>query len=246
MPSQDAVSDSAFVFTGQVLAQGAATMDAVPIDRGTFIVGVIETIKSPSEIGDLDGFEITVQQETPSLDQGQVYVFTADGWLFGDGLAVIVRSVEPYEPTAVQAAHEMSTEDPLEPIRQRVHDAELIVSGRVTRLTEVKRRAGEPITEHEPHWCEATIEVDSVEQSTSGAEPRRVTVRFAASQDADWAAAPKLGIGDAALFILGNAEHADEERSLSHARSDQFTLVRREDALSLDHLDDVRHLMEEG
>jgi hypothetical protein len=246
MSNPEPTPQSAFLFVGQVLAQGAATMDTVPINRGTFVVGVTETMRSPAEIGDLSGFEITVQQETPSLELGETYVFAADGWLFGDSLAVVARSAEPFTLSAAHAARETATESPLEPIRERLSESELVVTGRVTRLNEVKRRPGEPITEHEPMWCEAVIDVDSVERSQSGSEPQRVTVRFAASQDAEWATAPKFSIGDAGLFLLGNVNRATEERAMSHARAEQYTLVRPEDALSLDHLDDVRAMVEEG
>ena len=242
MPADEPTSEPAFVIVAQVLAQGAATLDAVPIDRGTFVVGVVETIKSPAQIGDLSGFEITVQQETPSVEPGQTYVFEADGWLLGDGIAVVARSAEPAGPGAAPTL-ERTTMDPLEPIRQRVRESELIVTGRVTRLNEV-RRARQPITEHDPMWCEAVIEVDTVEKSLTGDQPKRVTVRYAASEDVMWASSPTFAIGDAGIFMLGNADAPEAERALSQARADQYTLVRPEDAVSLEHLDDVRAIVE--
>jgi len=59
-----------------------------------------------------------------------------------------------------------------------------------------------PITEHDPQWREAEIEVDEVEK---GPRKRRVVVRFPGSDDVRWYRAPKFQPGQEGVFILQKA-----------------------------------------
>jgi hypothetical protein len=104
-------------------------------------------------------------------------------------------------------------------IADRVADADVVVRGRVmaVRLTAVARaprtatRAAaasgaaaavpprRPITEHDPDWREAVIEVDTVQK---GPEKQQLVVRFPASDDVRWFRAPKFQPGQEGVFIL--------------------------------------------
>jgi hypothetical protein len=246
--NRDHESEPSFVFVGQVLAQGAATLDAVQLDAGTLVVGVVQTIASPEAVGPLDGFEITVQlQPEQQAEVGKTYLFRADGWLFGDSLAVTCRDLE--DPTAehLAATQEAIVAKPLSALKQRAANAEMIVAGRVTQVKEVRRPKGAPITEHDPEWLEATIAVDSVEGSGDVADaPRNVKIRFAASHDADWHQAPKFAVGDQAVWLLGDKRKSEAMRSLSGAPSGQYTVTEGADCLDLESLGHLRQILKEG
>ncbi|HKV99013.1 MAG TPA: hypothetical protein VJN96_04275 [Vicinamibacterales bacterium] len=83
--------------------------------------------------------------------------------------------------------------------------ADVVVSGRVGRVRAAAPRAPRrnlpgPITEHDPQWQEAVVEVTAVRKGRR--VPRSVRVRFPASTDVAWARAPKLHAGQQGTFLL--------------------------------------------
>ena len=83
--------------------------------------------------------------------------------------------------------------------------ADVVVSGRVGKLRTPVPRAPHrkmqlPITEHDPQWCEAVVEVTAVHKGRR--VPRSIRVRFPASTDVAWARAPKLHAGQQGTFLL--------------------------------------------
>ena len=242
----DSVEEAPFMLVVQVLAQGAATMDEVPIDGGTFVVGVVETLASIEAIGDLAGFEITLQYGPAGLELGETYLVHAQSWLYGDGIALLATRVAPYSDVDTQAVVESLEEAPRVAVLSRAAEAELVASGKVVSIKEVGKSENEPVTEHDPQWREAVVEIESVERSASRAKPEQVTVRFAASDDAEWVDAPKVSVGDRRVFMLGNArkEKAAASRAVSGARSDEYSLLESGDALPIEVLDDLRKMMQ--
>lgn len=83
--------------------------------------------------------------------------------------------------------------------------ADVVVSGRVgeVRAAAVRQPRGTiqlPITEHDPQWREAVVEVTAVHKGRR--VPRSIRVRFPASTDVAWARAPKLHAGQQGTFLL--------------------------------------------
>ena len=205
----------------QVLAQGAATMDEVPIDGGTFVVGVMQTLASIDAVGELSGFEITVQYSPADLQLGNEYIVHAHSWLYGDGIALLATNVAAYSDDMAMAAAEKLQASPALAAMSRAAESELVVSGEVVSLAAVKARSSDPISEHNPQWCEAVVDVDTVVRAAGNTKPARVTLRFAASDDVEWASAPKVVIGDRRVFMLGNTENqaAAASRAISGAKN---------------------------
>ena len=90
----------------------------------------------------------------------------------------------------------------------RFADADVVVSGRVTSVSDAAARAPRgktqlPITEHAPLWREAVIEVTAVHKGQRVS--RSVRVRFPASTDVAWAGSPKLEAGQRGTFLLKRA-----------------------------------------
>jgi hypothetical protein len=247
LPESVDVASADFVFVGVVLSRAAATMDVVPLDEGTLVVGVTETISSPDDIGDIAGYEITVQLQGQTVEVQETYTFYADSWLFGDGLAVVCTRLDPYDPEAIEPLRMEAQPDPMAQVRQRTREADLVVSGRIVQVNEVRRGPDDPVTEHDPQWREAVIDVSSVEFSAADEDVDQVTIRFAGSLDADWAAAPKFSVSDTGVWLLGHtdAERAELERAEAGAPPDEYVVTRPGDAVAIENLDDVRELLQE-
>src|SRR5262249_23197490 len=92
-------------------------------------------------------------------------------------------------------------------------EADLVVSGKVSAIrlpagaTAGGRRAraaqpavAGPVSEHNPHWREAVIEIDAIHKG--GHDKKQVVIRFPASIDVRWYKAPKFQPGQKGYFML--------------------------------------------
>lgn len=133
------------------------------------------------------------------------------------------RGVLAASISTAEAASEPAARLKAAAIADRVASADVVVRGRVTAVrvaseerpaprtsarrgvtaaaTEAPRR--KPITEHDPQWREAEIEVDEVEKG--GTAKKKVVVRFPGSDDVRWYKAPKFQPGQEGVFILQKA-----------------------------------------
>jgi hypothetical protein len=80
----------------------------------------------------------------------------------------------------------------------------MVVAGRVdqVRPAELGAAPARPkrITEHDPNWQEAIIQV---QEGLKGAQAgEQVVVRFPASLDVAWVGAPKFAVGEEGTFLL--------------------------------------------
>jgi hypothetical protein len=105
-------------------------------------------------------------------------------------------------------------------LQQHLAEADAVIAGTVTgvtlpeqevrRLTAAAEGVGRPVTEHDPDWREATIQVGSVEK---GDVPQQTTVLFPASMDVAWYRAPKLHAGQKGVFVLHQRDVPELDRS---------------------------------
>jgi hypothetical protein len=227
-----------FVFRGTVRKLKAATMHELPTDDRTAIVTVDEILQAPSAFSVYAGKEITVQLGgRKKLSPGQEALFFANGWRFGDGVAV--RSIDQLPPskqttttrgmTLAMAPHGLSTPRPLaaetlasRELERQVEKADLVVTGRVTSVCVAdeippasssargfKAAPNAPaqptrISEHDPLWSEATVDVAGNEKE--GVAARTIVVRFPSSRDVRWYKAPKFTPGQEGVFLLHKAK----------------------------------------
>jgi hypothetical protein len=217
-----------FVFRGTVVQSGAATFAEVPAGEDTVVVHVDEIIDAPDLLRDYEGQDVTVKLgRGQRADEGKSYLFRTAGWIFGAGLGVRCLSLSAAGDAQLQRAAEEVQATRTNALRARAQRAELVVTGQVAQVRKVPRPAGQPITEHDPDWQEATVTVHDVarggRRQTAG---RRVVVRFAGSRDVKWALSPKFVVGDRGLFMLGEktAEHL-AMRSAAAVPKDQYLVV---------------------
>lgn len=210
---QQATSTSpSIVFVGTVDAVGAVTLPNLAVSPNTSVVAVERVVRKPEAIALDPGDKVTVVTEgVAPVQKGVRALFLTDGWIFGTSLAVRVVSWEPVaaaSPTAVAAqdtkvmAEMQAAAD--KGVKAAIANADIIVVGRVTKVQPPSVAALAPsrqlISEHNPDWQEAVINV----QSTLKGSPdmKEVVVRFPASRDVMWAGYPKFKEGQEGTFLL--------------------------------------------
>ena len=218
--------EARFVFIGTVQKLRAATMDDVPIDDRTAVVRVDDVIHAPEALTHYAGHDITVHVGgRKRVRDGQQATFYTNGWLFGDSVAVESIDHEDVKGTAAAAIRELG--DPVRRLAQRdlqarFAAAQLVVSGRVTsirvpgdvvaaRSARAAPAAVGRISEHDPDWRIAEIQVDEVHKGTLRKDT--VSVRFPSSQDVMWHDAPKFQPGQEGFFLLHTPDEAGEKRA---------------------------------
>jgi hypothetical protein len=178
---------------------------------------------------------------------GQTFTFYTNGWLFGDSLAVQsvgqlpAPAAERTGASALALVTEPATsaQDTLanRDLQDRLNNADMVVLGRVTAVrlpqTTTDARANRlaaakaeetgdkektPISEHDPEWREAVVEVQAVEKGA--VDNDNVVIRFPSSDDVQWYRAPKFAVGQEGVFLLHDTQGepvVDKEVSLRAA-----------------------------
>jgi hypothetical protein len=214
-------ADPAFVFRGTVKKIRSATMKEVPVGDRTAIVHVDQVIESPKSFVHYEGQDITVELEgRKKVAAGDELIFHANSWIFGESVAV--RAVTLEKVTNAHAALLQRGGDPaahraIRRLSEHVNAADLVVSGKVMAVTvppEVTGHAlaaanalggaapppARPVSEHDPQWRQAVIQVEQTEKGAH--DSPEVTVLFPASTDVIWYKAPKFQAGQQGTFVL--------------------------------------------
>lgn len=212
-----------FVFKGTIKKVKSATMKDVPVNDRTAIVTVDQIIEAPPGLSDYNGQDITVQLSgRAKVSVGQEMIFNTVSWMYGDSIAVRAISQEPVKSShtaMLAAATDPADRHAQRQTRERFDDADLVVSGKVVavRLPAEKAQglqgasaaasdqiSGGPVSEHDPKWREAVVEVDDVHKGAH--KKKQVVVRFPASTDVMWYGAPKFHPGQQGYFMLHKSE----------------------------------------
>lgn len=223
---------ASFVFKGTVLKLKATTSAEIPKSDRTAVVRVDEIVRTPESLAHYTGQDITVQVAgRKKVTKGQQLVFYTNGLLYSDTLAV--ESVDQAVPDTAHAAAAVMVSDPVKnmverDVLNRAATADAVISGRVTSIrvpadvvaarsaVATTELPAQRISEHDPDWRIAEVEVDQVHKGTQ--EAKTCEVRFPSSDDVLWHYAPKLRTGHEGLFILHKAER---ERAAAQAAPSQ-------------------------
>ena len=177
--------ESAFVFVGKVTKPKAATIKGLAADN-TAVVHIERVISAPDIFASMSGHDITARfKKASDIRKGALLIFFANGWIFGESIAVDVigTSDETAGKAAASLVRSGSTSSADNALRQRIESATMGVVGRVARVTESDKRPTY-ISEHNPNWKEATIDVDEVVKGKKGVI--QVKVLFPDSDDVRW------------------------------------------------------------
>jgi len=215
-PSNQAAlaKQSSIVFAGTVSQLGATSFAGVPKSAQTIVVRVDSVLKKPPTVSLKKGDIVTVEVKDPSAFQdGTQATFYTDGWIFGAGVAVkeLGHEIPPSggatgaaagadEKAHQQAQEQISDQE----LQDRLKSADFVVIGRVTEVhrCNVPKSANPPrVSEHDPDWHEAVVEVQSV---LKGAQVKgnKVVVRFPGRNDVAWVHSPKFEKNQQGIFCL--------------------------------------------
>jgi hypothetical protein len=207
-----------FIFKGTIKKLKSATMKDMPVNNRTAIVKVDQIIEAPPALLDYKGLDITVQiSGRQKLRVGQEMIFHTTNCIFGDSIAVESIRQEPVE--SEQMAMLSAAADPVDrERREHFNTADVVVSGKVvsvrlpsetaegagTNAASSDQVPGGPVSEHDPNWREAVVEVNEVHKGSP--QRKQIIVRFPASTDVMWYAAPKFQPGQQGYFMLHKEE----------------------------------------
>ena len=203
---------SSIIFSGTVSQLAATSFADVPKSAQTIIVKVDSVEKKPAAVSLKKGDSVTVEVRDPSaFQEGTHATFYTDGWMFGSGIAVKELGHELGAAAAESApSTEMKThtQDQIsdQELMDRMKASDFVVVGRVTDIHKwnaPKPKSGAPsrVTEHDPDWHEAVVEVQSVLKGGK-VKGNKVVVRFPNGNDVAWVSSPKFAKNQRAIFCL--------------------------------------------
>ncbi|MFL5919328.1 MAG: hypothetical protein ACJ74L_04050 [Gaiellaceae bacterium] len=238
MSHQDDVWLSPFIFTGQVRKRRAATLALVDVTELDAVVAVERVLRKPPSVIDFSGQEVTLRGNSAvELEDERTALFAADGWLYGDTLALLEVARMDEDQSAdekIKAAEQRAAEDAL---RSRLARANLVVVAVVERTNPRDDKAQPPTSEHDPIWWEAWLQVESAEK---GQPPPRLRVLYPSSTDEYWYESPKFAPGDDGVFLL-QQDQKEHGPARYHVRG--FTALDPLDYQPRERLDELRRLM---
>jgi hypothetical protein len=204
LPLRQDLRNAQFVFIGRVVQRGAATMREVSVSTTTAVVTIEEVYRAPPVLQSLVGKSVTVVTKSGiSPLPGQFVVFLANGWLYGESIAVIELAHESLDFDRARLSEHLMKEDALsadDALRERLRLADLVVSGKVAATRRVQTLNMASASEHAPLWSEATIDPVSFEKGIAPVAEMRVL--YAASQDIRWYRSPKPAVGEQGIWVL--------------------------------------------
>jgi hypothetical protein len=211
-------SQATFIFKGTVKRLKAATIPSLPVTEKTAVVRVDEILRASEALQHFAGTDITVLLDSrENFGKGERALFYTTSWMLGESLAVVSLGHTPVSGDSAAATDSTlsSSDETIQRLQKKVVDADTVVTGRVTNVRLARaslptkgraKKSGRdeygPISEHDPIWQEAVIEVSDVEKGRG--TQKRILVRFPESTDVMWVDTPKLQLGQEGVFLLKN------------------------------------------
>lgn len=208
---------AALVATGKVVKLNASTLPDVET-ANTLIFQVESVIKSPSLFADLAGHQVTIRfDKLPTVNVGAEMTIYANGWIFGETVGLDVVSYTLSSDRQVAAAGVVQDTAAAEDadMKDRLNSAAKVVVGKVSKVEKkpdnpalFARAAADDnqttrISEHDPNWHEATIQVS---ETLKGAAAPEMKVLFPKSDDVRWHGVQKFEEGQQGIWLLQNSQ----------------------------------------
>jgi hypothetical protein len=241
------IEKSDIIFLGTVTAVGTTSFSGVPSSATTIVVTVSHVLKKPAAVSLKKGDRITVDvKDLTGLSEGTEATFYTVAWILGSGVAVreVERVVSPIsaltqeENTFTQAQNIANKQL----LAQRLAGADVVIVGSVLGVRPATSPTSKIITEHDPEWREAVIQVRSVIKGTNAKE---VVVRFPASQDIAWANSPKLRTGEKRVFLLKTDQVSGSKIALLAGENvTAYTALSPDDVLPPEDATQVRSVLQ--
>ena len=248
------VKQSDIIFIGTVTQVGAVAAPEVPASARTVVVRIDKVLEKPTAVALAEGDSVTVDAVRPgSLKPGIQATFYTTGWIFGRGVAVREIGHEPgrspvvvadQQEAVARARLEMNDAD----LKAHIQKAAMVVAGRVEQVRPAELAAAPGgahrtrISEHDPQWQEAIIQVqDGIKGAQAG---EQVVVRFPTSLDVAWVGTPRFTVGQEGTFVLHKDSTSGSPNSMIAGRSvPAYTALHKVDVLSRQDATRVRALI---
>ena len=246
------VQQSDIIFIGTVTQVGAVAAPEVPASPRTIVVRIDTLLEKPAAVSLATGDSVTVETvRAGSLKPGTQATFYTTGWIFGQGVAVREVGHEPgHSPVVVADQQEAIARARLEvndaDLKAHIQRAAMVVEGRVeqVRPAELAAAPARPkrITEHDPQWQEAIIQVqDGIKGAQAG---EQVVVRFPGSRDVAWVGTPRFTAGQEGTFLLHKDSTTGSPNAMLAGRSVlAYTALHKVDVLTKQDATRVRALI---
>jgi len=247
---------SSIVFAGTVSQLGTTSFAGVPKSAQTIVVRVDSVLKKPSAVALKRGDNVTVEVKDPSaFRDGTQATFYTDGWIFGSGVAVKElghefksSGDETPKPAGADEKTYQQTQEQIgdQELQDRLKSADFVVIGRVTavhRWTAPKSGVPQRVSEHDPDWHEAVVEVQSV---LKGAQVKgnKVVVRFPGRNDVAWVRSPKFEKNQQGIFCLNREQTSGVSTEKVGGRQvTVYTCLGHGDSLPMSDAPRVRSLL---
>lgn len=207
---QELAAQASIVFRGTVQQIGNTTLAALPPSADASVVTVDKVMRKPHAVVLDAGDRITVLSDvTATFQTGEQAVFFTRGELFGNSLAVRVLGVDKTANMVatsgdVSNGSNMAERISTAQVEQALQGAAAVFVGEVKEIrlptAPALRAAPRRVTEHDPEWREAVVQVTSAIKGVKA--DQQIVVRFSASRDVAWYRAPKLTVGQMSTFLL--------------------------------------------
>jgi hypothetical protein len=245
---------SSIVFSGTVSKIAATSFADVPKSTQTLVVRVDSILKKPSAVSLKKGDDVTVEVKDPSVFQeGTHATFYTDGWIFGSGVAVkelgheigpgvggTTKAAGADEKAHAQGQEQISDQE----LRERLNSADFVIVGHVTDVHRwTVPKSAYRVTEHDPDWHEAVVEVKSVLKGGK-VKGNKVVVRFPQRNDVAWVHSPKFEKNQQGIFCLNRDQVSGVPTSkLGGRQVNVYTCLGHGDALPMSEEARVRSLL---
>ena len=235
------IQNSTYIFSGAVEKLGAAHMDSVPTDDNTAVVTIIQVYTPADILGDLSGKQVTVQLKpgTP-IRAGEKAVFFTNGWIYGKGVAFMEvgrMKEEPADKFKTRVADSLQRKVDQQ-LKSRIDRANVVVVAKVVKTDELKLEKPQPISEHNPQWHEAVLQISSIVKGEFQGQELRMN--YPGSDDEAWLESPKPKLEEEGIWIL---QKDQQEKGGAKFRVPGYTALDALDFQPKDQLDRVKRLI---
>ena len=199
------------VIDGTVTEMGKPSFAAVPKVPNLVVMKITRVLTDPPTISLRTGDQITaVLKDTSTVKVGTELRIQGRIWIVGEGVAVQALAEGPVPPNGgeIEAFAAANSQEHDNNISSRAAAADLIIVGRIKEIQQPLAAALKqgPISEHDPQWRDAVIEVQSWIKGS--AESSSIVVRFPASKDVAFRDYPKFQVGQESTLFLKTAQNA--------------------------------------
>ncbi len=246
-PAQEAAPKFDLAIVGTVMQTGASSFAAVPASANNLVVRVEKVLDKPKAAMLKAGDSMTMVVRDPShFAKGTRAVFYATAWIYGQGIAAREVTHDLVPAGAAEAASEnrlqqLRSQQRDQDLRARVTAADIVVVGKVSQVHPWSKPEGgiRGVSEHNPDWQEAVIQVQSAIKGAQG--QNQVVVRFPKSMDIAWYLAPRFQQGQSGTFLLKKDVVSGAPKAmLAGAAVQAYTALTSVDVLSAEDAEHVR------